>query len=47
MTESVRAVRERQDSDLPVLAAVLERVYARDGYMVEGIADPLAWLAHP
>lgn len=47
MTEPERTVRERQDNDLPVLAAVLERVYAHDGYPVEGIADPRAWLEHP
>ncbi|WP_161992496.1 GNAT family N-acetyltransferase [Pseudonocardia sp. EV170527-09] len=47
MTEPVRTVRERQDGDLPALARVLKRVHAHDGYPVEGIADPWAWLAHP
>lgn len=47
MTEPERTVRERQDNDLPALSAVLERVYAHDGYPVEGIADPRAWLEHP
>ncbi|NWJ72323.1 GNAT family N-acetyltransferase [Pseudonocardia sp. ICBG1293] len=47
MTEPVRTVRERQDGDLPALAGVLERVHAHDGYPVEGIADPRAWLEHP
>lgn len=47
MTEPARTVRERQSGDLPALAAVLERVYAHDGYPVEGIADPRAWLEHP
>ncbi|MEU4372395.1 GNAT family N-acetyltransferase [Pseudonocardia alni] len=46
MTEPERTVRERQDGDLPVLAAVLERVHAHDGYPVEGVADPRAWLEH-
>lgn len=40
MTEPERTVRERQDGDLSVLAAVLERVHAHDGYPVEGVADP-------
>ena len=42
-----RTVRERHDHDLPALAAVLERVYAHDGYPVEGIADLRAWLEPP
>lgn len=47
MSEPERTVRERQDNDLPALAAVLERVHAHDGYPVEGVADPRAWLEHP
>ena len=47
MADAVRTVREREDADLPELAAVLERVYAENGYPVEGIADPPAWLEHP
>ncbi|MCO7193637.1 GNAT family N-acetyltransferase [Pseudonocardia sp. McavD-2-B] len=47
MTEPERTVRERQDGDLAVLAAVLKRVHAHDGYPVEGVADPRAWLEHP
>jgi len=47
MTDAERTVREREDTDLPELAVVLRRVYAADGYPVEGIADPPAWLEHP
>jgi len=47
VTEPERTVRERQNDDLSVLAAVLERVHAHDGYPVEGVADPRAWLEHP
>lgn len=37
-------IRPRATSDLPALAAVLVRVHNKDGYPVEGVADPLAWL---
>lgn len=37
-------VRVRSDIDLPAAAAVLEAVYESDGYPVEGVADPIAWL---
>lgn len=37
-------VRTRQDRDVPALAEVLVRVYERDGYPVEGVADPVTWL---
>lgn len=40
-------VRERREADLPALAAVLVRVHDQDGYPVEGVADPVGWLAHP
>lgn len=40
-------IRPRHEEDLPALAAVLVRVHAQDGYPVEGIADPEAWLRHP
>lgn len=40
-------IRHRRDDDLPVLAAVLVRVHAVDGYPVEGVAEPGAWLRHP
>jgi len=41
------AIRRRSDSDLPELAQVLVRVHAEDGYPVEGVADPQAWLSPP
>lgn len=37
-------VRARLDDDLPALAEILVRVHAQDGYPVEGVADPVAWL---
>ena len=40
-------VRPRRDDDIPILADVLVRVHALDGYPVEGVADPQAWLSHP
>lgn len=40
-------VRRREDADLPELAEALVRVYAQDGYPVEGVANPRAWLAPP
>lgn len=40
-------VRERRNADLTALAEILVRVHARDGYPVEGVADPLAWLSAP
>jgi GNAT superfamily N-acetyltransferase len=39
-------IRPRRDADLPDLAAALVRVHAQDGYPVEGVADPEAWLRH-
>lgn len=46
MTETTAAavVRERTDADLPGAAANLVEVHATDGYPVEGVADPEAWL---
>ncbi|MGV9675438.1 GNAT family N-acetyltransferase [Nocardia sp. NPDC003482] len=41
------AVRPREDSDLTELGKVLIRVHARDGYPVEGVSDPQAWLTPP
>ncbi|MGL5829866.1 MAG: GNAT family N-acetyltransferase [Angustibacter sp.] len=41
------AIRPRTDDDLPALAAVLVEVHATDGYPVEGVDDPLAWLDLP
>lgn len=40
-------VRPRKNADIPELAQVLVRVHARDGYPVEGVADPEAWLTPP
>ncbi|MBE1878775.1 GNAT family N-acetyltransferase [Myceligenerans pegani] len=40
-------IRPRHDADIPALAAALVRVHALDGYPVEGVADPEAWLRHP
>lgn len=37
-------IRSRVDADIPALADVLVRVHAQDGYPVEGVADPEAWL---
>lgn len=41
MTVNIRARREK---DLPAAAALLEEVYYRDQYPVEGVADPFSWL---
>lgn len=40
-------IRPRETGDLPELAEVLVRVHAHDGYPVEGVADPAAWLTPP
>lgn len=40
-------IRRRQPSDVPELAAILGRVHAQDGYPVEGVADPAAWIEPP
>ncbi|WP_454860420.1 N-acetyltransferase family protein [Promicromonospora soli] len=40
-------IRPRREEDIPDLANVLVRVHALDGYPVEGVADPEAWLRHP
>jgi ribosomal protein S18 acetylase RimI-like enzyme len=37
-------IRSRTDADLPALGRVLAAVHERDGYPVEGVADPVAWL---
>lgn len=39
--------RPRRDEDIPALAAALVRVHTQDGYPVEGVDDPAAWLLHP
>lgn len=43
-TPPVAVVREREDADLSELGRALVEVHARDGYPVEGVADPEAWL---
>jgi len=40
-------VRRRRQADLAALADVLVRVHARDGYPVEGVDNPEAWIAPP
>jgi len=40
-------IRPRENADLPQLAAVLVLVHAKDGYPVEGVADPQSWLTPP
>ena len=40
-------IRIRNDYDVPQLANTLVEVYALDGYPVEGVDDPEAWLRHP
>ncbi len=40
-------IRARQAADIPALAQMLVRVHAEDGYPVEGVADPAAWLTPP
>jgi GNAT superfamily N-acetyltransferase len=45
MTEIL--VRPRHDADLAACAASLVAVHAVDGYSVEGVADPVAWLRPP
>jgi GNAT superfamily N-acetyltransferase len=40
-------IRRREPADLPYLAQILVDVHARDGYPVEGVADPEGWLAPP
>ncbi|BBZ56050.1 Acetyltransferase (GNAT) family [Mycobacteroides abscessus] len=40
-------IRRRCQADLAALADVLVRVHARDGYPVEGVDNPEAWIAPP
>ena len=42
--QPITEIRPRRDSDLPSLARLLVEVHERDGYPVEGVADPEAWL---
>src|SRR5437868_2371962 len=41
------SVRRRQQADLPEAAAALVDVHRNDGYPVEGVEDPVAWLLSP
>jgi len=47
MAEQEVVVRRRQPPDIPALAQVLVRVHALDGYPVEGVEDPEAWIVPP
>ncbi|MBP0461385.1 GNAT family N-acetyltransferase [Streptomyces montanisoli] len=40
-------VRPITDADLPGVAKALVEVHATDGYPVEGVADPEAWVSSP
>ena len=40
----VLTIRERTTADLPAAAAALVEVHRTDGYPVEGVDDPVAWL---
>jgi GNAT superfamily N-acetyltransferase len=40
-------VRRGRPTDIPELAEVLVRVHALDGYPVEGVEDPEAWIMPP
>ena len=44
MTPSPPTIRARTDADLDQLAQLLIDVHSTDGYPVEGVADPRAWL---
>ncbi|WP_221348151.1 GNAT family N-acetyltransferase [Streptomyces beigongshangae] len=44
MDSSGVVIRPREDADLPGAAAALTEVHATDGYPVEGVAHPEAWL---
>lgn len=46
-TAATAIIRERTDADLPGAAAALIEVHRTDGYPVEGVADPKAWLTGP
>lgn len=40
-------IRERRLSDIEAAAAALVAVHSTNGYPVEGVADPVAWLTSP
>ena len=43
-TTDTSLIRERRDDDIPALAAALVEVHRLDGYPVEGVESPEAWL---
>lgn len=43
-TQTTSRIRPRTADDLPGLGDLLVRVHELDGYPVEGVADPIAWL---
>lgn len=45
MDNTAITIRQRQHEDLDQLARILAQVHERDGYPVEGVSDPIAWLA--
>lgn len=47
MTNPAITIRPREPRDVEPLGHVLVRVHARDGYPVEGVADPRAWVEPP
>lgn len=46
MPAHVVHMRRREETDLDGLGRVLVRVHAADGYPVEGVVNPSAWLTH-
>lgn len=44
MTSPSLTIRPRTAADLDPCAQLLVRVHERDGYPVEGVADPISWL---
>ncbi|WP_329036132.1 GNAT family N-acetyltransferase [Streptomyces sp. NBC_01725] len=45
--ESIPRIRPRHESDITDAATALVQVHATDGYPVEGVRDPKAWLTPP
>jgi ribosomal protein S18 acetylase RimI-like enzyme len=41
------SIRSRQEADIPDAARALVKVHASDGYPVEGVDEPEAWLTPP
>ena len=41
------SIRSRRDSDIPGAAKALVKVHESDGYPVEGVDEPEAWLTPP